>query len=593
MAAAGEHETRSPQISGAPGARESNAGMQPSQKPSGVSMFGGLKERAMKSPAGGFDDTKVPQAPPGYTVRFTFHRAMSLPMADINTFSSDPFIVANLETGLPTRHKEDPPLQFRTPTIRRNTDPVWNCSWVVANIPASGFRLKARIYDEDAADHDDRLGNITVRVEGISESWSGLREESFKIKKRMGSKRAYLIRGCAVLLSHGLKMSGNVILSVEVLGRTEGDGGKTYTIGPQLWSTHYSPLIGRLAGTKEPGQRSPGMKPAAERYKYGTLDEADADDFQSNQIQLQGPVPDSLYHRYVEFKPFIKGMFSKAGLRGRILNHALHHQHSRVYNYDRNTIYGVFASPSRDMTQQFLDMVHHDQGGRIYTYVITLDGILRFTETGKEFGIDMLSKHTMHSDVNTYIAFSGEFFIRRLRHHDRSPRASGQATHPPDDLPGGPPSGDPPVDPAYYELIIDNDSGTYRPNAKYLPTLQHFLEANLPTLRVNALDNDNERLVRMKKEQRERKKKEGDKRTFVQASSASSISSSDESELDEREEREKAGATGPVRAKLNQLAEPKDFVRNWIQGDKEREKREEHDDTHASRAVAVREQVGS
>jgi hypothetical protein len=32
--------------------------------------------------------------------------------------------------------------------------------------------------------------------------------------------------------------------------------------------------------------------------------------------------------------------------------------------------------------------------------VITLDGMFRFTETGKEFGIDMLSKHTMHSDVN-------------------------------------------------------------------------------------------------------------------------------------------------------------------------------------------------
>ena len=52
------------------------------------------------------------------------------------------------------------------------------------------------------------------------------------------------------------------------------------------------------------------------------------------------------------------------------------------------------------MTLQFLKMVHYDQGGRIFTYVITLDGLFRFTETGKEFGIDLLSKHTMHSDVN-------------------------------------------------------------------------------------------------------------------------------------------------------------------------------------------------
>lgn len=51
------------------------------------------------------------------------------------------------------------------------------------------------------------------------------------------------------------------------------------------------------------------------------------------------------------------------------------------------------------MTLQFLDMVHYDTGGRLFTYVITLDGMFRFTETGKEFGIDLLSKHTMHSDV--------------------------------------------------------------------------------------------------------------------------------------------------------------------------------------------------
>lgn len=123
--------------------------------------------------------------------------------------------------------------------------------------------------------------------------------------------------------------------------------------------------------------------------------------FQANQLQLRGPVPNELYHRYVDFKNFVGGMFQGKGPRGTILHAALHHQHERIYHFNRRTKYGEFPDgPGRDMTLQFLDMVHYDQGGRIFTYVITLDGLFRFTETGKEFGIDLLSKHTMHSDVN-------------------------------------------------------------------------------------------------------------------------------------------------------------------------------------------------
>ena len=223
-----------------------------------------------KQPAGGFDRTPIPKAPPGYTLKITFHRAHNLPCADINSLSSDPYIVATMKTTIQKRHKQDPDLTLRTPTIHRKTEPEWKTEWIVANIPSSGFNMKLRLYDEDPADHDDRLGNVHINVDHIDERWKGFKEQSFHIKKRMGSKRAYALRGCFVMFSSA-KMGGEVIVSIENLGKTETDnGGRAYTVGPLPWSRHYSPLIGRLIGVKDGGQNDNSGKTGekkAEKYK--------------------------------------------------------------------------------------------------------------------------------------------------------------------------------------------------------------------------------------------------------------------------------------------------------------------------------------
>lgn len=491
-----------------------------------------------EQPAGGYDPTPVPRAPPGWTIKITFHRATNLPMADLNSMSSDPWVLAQINTAMPKRHKEDPQLRMRTPTVRRSTDPVWNFEWIVANIPSSGFKLKARVYDEDPNDHDDRLGNVHISVHDIDEHWPGIKDQPYKILKRSGSKRAYAIRAVAACMSKAKHLNGDLFVSIELLGKTDIDnGGHVFTIGPQWWIRHQAPMLGRIAGRKEPNEdatKAEKEKAKTERYN-----------FQANQIQFRGPVPDGLYHRYVEFRPFVKAMFTSTGVRGWALSKALHHQHARVYSFDRSTKWGHFPQgPCREMTQAFLDLVHYDQGGRIFTYVLSLDSLLRFTETGKEFGIDMLSKHTMHSDVSVYIAFSGEFFIRRLKHKNKPPPPDAADSssvngeneqHPPHDISGGPPSDEPPKDPEHYQLVIDNDSGTYRPNAKMLPLLKKFLAANLPGLHIQTLDcqADEKKMSRMKQAQRDRKKKEGDHIVYAQAGSdASSISSSDEEQLD-------------------------------------------------------------
>lgn len=288
-------------------------------------------------------------------------------------------------------------------------------------------------------------------------------------------------------------------------------------------------------------------------------------------------------------------MFQGKSIRGRLLNRALHHQHARIYNYDKSTKYGGFREPGVDLTKKFLEFTRYDQGGRIFTYILTLDAQLRFTETGKEFGIDLLSKHTMHSDVSIYIAFSGEFFIRRLKRPHLLKNDSGpdpfEHAYPPAPDPGAeveedekdkdkdkednscrirpsskksdnsktnrpaiskeqgsssgstntrehqpqPPS-EPSKDPSHYELIIDNDSGTYRPNAEKLSVLREYLISALPGLKVVTLDcqADEEKMKKLKGEQRERKKQAGKQITYLQNSSMSSLSSSDEEELTAR-----------------------------------------------------------
>lgn len=282
-------------------------------------------------------------------------------------------------------------------------------------------------------------------------------------------------------------------------------------------------------------------------------------------MQLRGPVPGELYHRYVEFRPFVAGMFQAQSLRGRILNKALHHQHARIYNFDRTTLDGAFPSPCREFTQKFLEFTNYGQGGKIFTYVLTLDGQLRFTETGKEFGVDLLSKHTMHSDVSIYIAFSGEFFVRRRVRHQQGSQSNQEealAVEDNEDLPYDS------IDPSDYELFIDNDSGTYRPNGEKLPLLKEFLASNFVHLHITTLDcqADEERMGKMKSEQRE-VKTQGRAIMYLQQSSASSlsISSSDEEELNERSG--EARHRGHLSQKAHDMRDVKGQMRKWAEHD--------------------------
>ena len=225
-------------------------------------------------------------------------------------------------------------------------------------------------------------------------------------------------------------------------------------------------------------------------------------------------------------------MFTKSGIKGRLLHRALHHQYATIYQYGRDTEWGVVESSGDDegaehaFAEKFLRMTSFGTQGRMFTYVITLDGEMRFTETGEEFVIELLSKHSMHADGAKEIAYSGEFFVRLMEEHEGDSRGRGEG-----DLRNDEPQDE---DPKHYELVIDNDSGTYRPRKELLPTLKEFLASddNFGGLgRVLTMDGFDETLGKWKEERKEAKRmargkgnKDGQSK-MVQVRSDSSLSS--------------------------------------------------------------------
>ncbi|KAI0694265.1 hypothetical protein BC835DRAFT_1204026, partial [Cytidiella melzeri] len=472
-----------------------------------------------------------------YTCKITFLKVENVPVADFNDLSCDPYLQVTLSED-PARNPENPQyLTYRTRTCRRTLHPEYNEQWIVSNIPDSGFLLSIKLRDEDPGNYDDNLGKTVLRMpnkgEGkLSVGWkSGDRE--YKVHKRNGNLMVVAFTWTARAFTRG-DIGHNVRLwvSAEVLGKSENqEDTRLYTVGPRKYTRHFSPLIGWLMGSsKSPdsGDRAPGstVKPTA---------------FVANRIQLAGPVPATLRHRYVGFAPFVKAMFRRRGIRGILLHHALHRQHLSVYKWDKNVVWGVLSSDSLALARQFLKMTSYGTHGRIFTYVIMLDGEWRFTETGEQLAIEFLSKHTMHSDVCVEIAYSGEFFVRPLRRHKHRRPGSNKGGHPtesdpPDDEAKDATPGDvgfdeenPPDDPALYELVIDNDSGTYRPRADLLPTLHSYLASprNLGALgRVTCIQAFDEHLKKWKDARKQVKKQEGGKAAQPTGSLSSSASSS-------------------------------------------------------------------
>lgn len=89
------------------------------------------------------------------------------------------------------------------------------------------------------------------------------------------------------------------------------------------------------------------------------------------------------------------------------------------------------------------------------------------------------------------------------------------------------------TDPGDYELVIDNDSGTYRPDKKLLPVLAKWLQEQFGNLHIAVLDCGDEVDQKIKKRRIKAKRKHNHTLYMQTGSSSSSLSSSEQEDFAE------------------------------------------------------------
>jgi hypothetical protein len=122
----------------------------------------------------------------------------------------------------------------------------------------------------------------------------------------------------------------------------------------------------------------------------------------------------------------------------------------------------------------------------VYTYIVSMDDdTLRFSETGAAFFVDFASKHALHANCAEMVRYSGEFHPR--------PAGGWSAFNENEQTDAD----------VQWEIVIDNNSGTYAPDKALLPQLRELMEYNFPSFRVVALDRSDPELEQSREACRE------------------------------------------------------------------------------------------
>ncbi|KAJ7684290.1 hypothetical protein DFH06DRAFT_969484 [Mycena polygramma] len=363
-------------------------------------------------------------------------------------------------------------------TVKVNTlAPVWNEMWMVKNVPKHA-NLAVEVLDkDDGAKRDDYIGKFSVSVsEGAKE---------------------------AVIDGPLFRRAGGTFwLKIESKPAAEDPKSYPYMFdGPVRFSRHFSPTVGLLTNTVSSDE---------DRRLYSTWK------MYIRGVQLFfGDTVQPWNHGYKAAQSiFGPGPSSLAVRSGIMAGHRL------LYARTTTNKFGVIDT-GKDVLA-----IMRPGGARVkpavYTYIISAeDDSLRFSETGAAFFVDFASKHALHANCHPSVRYSGEFHPR--------PAGGWKAF-----------SEETPDADVKWEIVIDNNSGTYSPDKKLLPQLKALLEYNFTGITVYALDREDPELTEsreacrayaldhrgIKKEELQPQRQVGDKETLADRASAISAEES-------------------------------------------------------------------
>lgn len=387
-------------------------------------------------------DTAANESGSTQYVDLTIHfiGASGLPKMDV-VGTADPYFRASL----------DGKLQY-TSTVKNNTQtPVWNEIWHIKNVPTTAD-LEITVFDKDPGPLDDTIGLFHAAI-------------------APGAKE-YVIEGLITK-----RNKGTFWLEIETKEPTHAtEHCPPYTFdGPVRFSRHFSPTVGlltslndeRLYSTWKIFIKGVGMF-------FGDIVQGWNRDYAAAQ-RIFGPGPESLAVRSA----------IKSG-------HAMLYARSTCNGFGvidtKRDVMNLFEGSLRGHPAPLQPANPDDQQGgappkppqrikpAVYTYVVAVqDSSLRFSETGAAFLVDFASKHALHSNCAEAVRYSGEFH----------PRPVGGWQNFSDDIPD---------DLIEWELVVDNNSGTYSPNKDDLVRVQMVLEYNLPGITVRTLDREDPEL---------------------------------------------------------------------------------------------------
>ncbi|KAG1749494.1 hypothetical protein EDB19DRAFT_144016 [Suillus lakei] len=325
-----------------------------------------------------------------------------------------------------------------TSSVKPNTlSPVWDETWIVNMVPSTAT-LSVVVQETETGALDNDVGVFQTTVN------PGAKEVEI-VGKRLGQNKGTF--WLTIQSSHSAHNSRSLPYSFD---------------GPIHYSRHDSPTMGVLTNLRDTRLYS-----TWKIYIKGVP-------------QFFGDTMQRWNHDYKAAQAIFQGPTSIAARSGIMAGHRM--------LYARTVLNGFGVVTSADDVFKLLQGSSRQSSGdgnrafenrikpAVYTYVIAKKGeTFRFSETGAAFFVDFASKHALHSDCAESVVYSGEF-------HPRPEGGWENFSDCTDD------SG------VRWELVIDNNSGTYSPNPDLLAKVAQLLELNFTGINVVALAQDDPEL---------------------------------------------------------------------------------------------------